>query len=72
LKEPEADVLALSAGIKSRSEIISSNGRDPEQGFLNPGLARDPPPPRPAVRRREQPLPGLRLVAPGVTIRTRG
>jgi lambda family phage portal protein len=43
LKEVEADVLAVSAGIKSRAEVISANGRDPE--IVRAEIKRDPVPP---------------------------
>jgi capsid protein len=42
LKECEADVLAISAGIKSRTEVISAGGRDPEA--VRAEIARDPTP----------------------------
>jgi lambda family phage portal protein len=43
LKETEAEVLAISAGIRSRDEVISANGRDPEA--VRAEIARDPTPP---------------------------
>ena len=39
-KEAKADLLLLQAGVRSRSEIISARGRDPEE--LNAEIAADP------------------------------
>ena len=39
-KEAKADLLLLQAGVRSRSEVISARGRDPEE--LNAEIASDP------------------------------